>query len=389
MGLRSRGCVLSHKAGVLAALSAAVLAACGAVSVPDISLDLANPRQPAVVVGGLSSRDLAALERARLSEQAWTEAFRVSVVATDGRPIDVAVAGRYAVAGGVVRFTPLFPLDAGRSYDVAFTPSAAGSALARIPDVSRRVQMPAAAVTAPTTVAAIYPSGPDVPSNLLRMYLEFSGPMGIRTGQDYIKILDAAGAEMPGALLPLDTDLWNGDHTRFTFLFDPGRVKRGILPNRAMGRPLQPGVRFTIVVRREWPDAHGVPLASEFRKEFRVGPPIETALTTTTWRVAAPAAGSREPLRLTFPSPLDHGLLQRALSVVRGDTAIPGAVSVANGETEWRFVPRDTWSAGDFAVSVLRVLEDPAGNRIGHAFETLSPDDDTQAPPTRLPFTIR
>jgi hypothetical protein len=194
---------------------------------------------------------------------------------------------------------------------------------------------------------------------------------------------------MPGALLPLDTDLWNGDHTRFTFLFDPGRVKRGILPNRAMGRPLQPGVRFTIVVRREWPDAQGMPLASEFRKDFRVGPPVETALSITTWTVARPTAGSREPLRLTFPSPLDHGLVQRALSVVRGETAVPGDVSIANGETEWRFVPRDAWQPGDYAVSVLPVLEDAAGNRIGHAFETLSPGDDTQAPPARLPFAVR
>lgn len=325
-----------------------------------------------------------------MSDQAWTAVLRVSVVSTDGRPVYAGMAGRYAVTDGVVRFTPMFPLDPGRRYNVIFRPAALPvEGLARIPEASRQIQMPAAAVTASTTVAALYPTGPEVPSNLLRMYLEFSGPMGIRTGQDYIKILDAAGAEMPGALLPLDTDLWNADHTRFTFLFDPGRVKRGILPNRAMGRPLQPGVTFTIVVRREWPDAHGMPLASEFRKEYRVGPPIEAALSTGAWRLTTPAAGSREPLRLTFPSPLDHGLVQRALSVVRGAAAVPGDVSVAGGETEWRFVPRDAWQPGEYAVSVLRVLEDPAGNRIGHAFETLSPDDDTQASPARLPFTVR
>ena len=294
------------------------------------------------------------------------------------------------MTGGVVRFTPLFPLDAGRSYDVVFKPSAGrrrpgadSRSVATRPDAGGRRH------AAPITVAAIYPTGPEVPSNLLRMYLEFSGPMGIRTGQDYIRILDAAGADMPGALLPLDTDLWNGDHTRFTFLFDPGRVKRGILPNRAMGRPLQPGVRFTI-----WSAASG-PMRRGCRS------PRSSARTTASarrskprcrrrrGRVATPAAGSREPLRLTFPSPLDHGLVQRALSVVRGETAVPGEVSVANGETEWRFVPRDAWQPGDYAVSVLRVLEDPAGNRIGHAFETLSPDDDTQAPPARLPFVVR
>ena len=143
----------------------------------------------------------------------------------------------------------MYPLDPGRRYRVEFNPAAVpGGALAHIPEIARGVEMPAAPAAERTKVSAIYPTGPAVPANLLRMYVEFSNPMGTRTGQDYIKILDASGAELPGALLPLDTDLWNGDHTRFTILFDPGRVKRGILPNRAMGRPLKAGGAFTIVV---------------------------------------------------------------------------------------------------------------------------------------------
>lgn len=313
----------------------------------------------------------------------------MSVVADSASPV-LPVAGEYAVAGGTVRFTPMFPLDPGRRYEVVFDPAAvAGANLGHLPKISRLVSAPARERSAQTTVAAVHPSGPTVPANLLRMYVEFSGAMGTRTGQDYITILDAKGAELSGALLPLDTDLWNGDHTRFTILFDPGRVKRGILPNRAMGRPLQPGATFTIVVHRAWPDAQTMPLASDFRKAYRVGPPVERPLSTAQWRIATPAAGSRDPLRVTFPAPLDHGLVQRALSVVRGDAVLPGEIRVDNGETEWRFVPRDAWLPGEHAVSVLPVLEDPAGNRIGRAFETRVPDDDTRAAPARVPFTIR
>ena len=374
----------------MTALSAAFLAACSAVSVPEIALDLANPKQPAVVVKGLSRADLAALDRAQLSPDAWAAAFRVSVAQESGPPSAVAVAGRYAVADGTVRFTPMYPLDPGRRYDVVFDPEAApGASLGHLTKIKNQVSMPAAAPTPPVTVTAVYPTGPAVPSNLLRMYIEFSGPMGSRTGQDYVTIVDRKGAEMHGALLPLDSDLWNGERTRFTILFDPGRVKRGILPNRTMGRPLRPGDAFTLVVRREWPDAHSKPLASEFRKDYRVGPPIERPLSTAQWRIAPPPAGSREPLRVTFPAALDHGLVQRALSVLRGDAEVAGDIRIENGETEWRFVPRDTWTAGEYIVSVLPVLEDPAGNRIGQAFETLTPDDDNAAKPARLPFTIR
>ena len=366
------------------------LAACSAVSVPEIRLDLGDPKRPSVVVGGLSGRDLAALDRAQLSPEVWAAAFRVAVAPESGPSTAVPVAGRYAVAGGTVRFTPMFPLDPGRRYEVVFDPAAApGAGLGHLKRVSREISMPAAAPTPPVTVSGVFPTGPNVPSNLLRMYIEFSGPMGSRTGQDYVTIVDRQGSEMKGALLPLDTDLWNGERTRFTILFDPGRVKRGILPNRATGRPLQPGDAFTLVVRREWPDAHAKPLASEFRKDYRVGPPIERPLSTAQWRIAPPAPGSRDPLRVTFPAPLDHGLVQRALSVMRGDTAVAGEIGVVNGETEWRFVPRDAWAPGDFAVSVLPVLEDPAGNRLGRAFETLTPDDDTSAKPVRVPFTIR
>ena len=104
-------------------------------------------------------------------------------------------------------------------------------------------------------MTAVYPDGDAVPENLLRMYVQFSGPMGQQGGLDHVVLLDARGREMPDALLPLDTELWNDDRTRFTLLFDPGRVKRDILPNRSMGRPLRAGDRFTLVVKKDWLDA--------------------------------------------------------------------------------------------------------------------------------------
>jgi hypothetical protein len=373
---------LARIARVSTALCAAILAACSAVSPPEIALDLANPKQPSVIVRGLSRGDLAALTRAELTPERWTSVLRVGV-SVDGSPM----AGAYTVRDGALRFAPMFPLDPGRVYTVTFNPSGVPG-LGAAEKVTAVLSLPMPPQTAPTSVTTIYPTGPTVPANLLRMYVEFSGPMGTRPGQEYIKILGADGAEISNALLPLDTELWNGEHTRFTILFDPGRVKRGILPNRAMGRPLKPGTTFTITIAGTWPDAQSRPLASDFRKEYRVGPAIEAALSTA-WQTTAPPAASREPLRVTFPAALDRGLLQRALRVVRGGAAVAGVITVAGGETEWRFVPDAAWTAGDYAIEVLPVLEDSAGNRIGHAFESIDPDDDTRAAPVRLPFTVR
>jgi hypothetical protein len=315
-------------------------------------------------------------------------------VAHEGKAAAVPVSGSYAVASGAVRFTPVLPFEPGRQYVVVFDPAAApAGTLSEIPAVSRTVATPAAPRAAPVQVTDIYPGGPVVPANLLRMYVEFSGPMGTLTGQDYVRIVDADGNDIEGAMLPLDTDLWNGERTRFTILFDPGRVKRGILPNRALGRPLRPGATFTMLVSRDWPDAQGQPLSAAFRKTYQVGPANEHALSAKSWRIASPAGGSRDAVRVTFPAPLDRGLVQRALTVVRleaaGDQTVAGEISVEPGETAWRFVPREPWRAADYIISVLPALEDPSGNRIGHAFETSGADDDTQRPPTRVPFSVR
>ena len=107
-----------------------------------------------------------------------------------------------------------------------------------------------------------------MPANQLRMYLHFSAPMDWRSGYEFVTLLDDRGQEVVDAFLPLDADFWNDDRTRYTVFFDPGRVKRGILPNRQMGRALEAGKRYTLLVKREWRDGHGLPLKEEFRHEF-------------------------------------------------------------------------------------------------------------------------
>ena len=76
----------------------------------------------------------------------------------------------------------------------------------------------------------VFPSASVVPENQLRMYIQFSAPMGRRGGLDHVKLLDETGDEVDDPFLPLDAEFWNADRTRYTLFFDPGRQKRGILP---------------------------------------------------------------------------------------------------------------------------------------------------------------
>ncbi len=362
-------------------------------SVPTIDLDTTNPARPVIVVTGLSRRDLARLSNANLSAEEWNAVLRVTVRSSASTASDVpAMAGRYSVEGSL-RFWPAFPLDPGREYEVRFDPSAIGRAgLAGRRATTAVISVPGVARAPSTFVDAVYPSGDLVPENQLRIYLHFSAPMGQQGGFDHIAFLDDSGRDVPGVIVPLDTELWNTERTEYTVKLDPGRVKRGTLPNRQSGRPFRAGEGITIVVRTDWPDARGVTLTSEFRHRYRVAAPDKHALSTAEWHVTPPAAGSRDPLMVTFPKPLDYDLLQRSLSVGRGNSTMPGDARVSAAETRWEFVPRSEWQRGPYVLTVQPILEDLAGNRIGRAFDVMSRGHAVPAEsgvPVSVPFIVR
>ena len=369
-----------------ALLVAAASLACGPSAVYSIGL---NSRLKTIDVGGISPAALSQLAKAGWTEEQWQALMRVSVQSPGGAAMP-AVAGRYEVNGAVLRFTPQFPFDAGRPYDVRFDPSRLPGAHSTpgAPSLAAVVTLPAIERTPSTLVSQLYPSAHSVPANQLRLYLHFSAPMDWRSGHDYVKLLDDRGQEVPDTFLPLDADFWNADRTRYTVFYDPGRVKRGILPNRQVGRALEPGRRYTLVVTREWRDGQGQPLREEFRHPFTATRAIERPLSMSDWTIDLPPVGTRNPLTVTFPAALDHGLLQRALSVARDGLPVDGDATIDRGETVWRFTPRAPWQRGGYALVALEFLEDVAGNRIGRAFEV---DRFERSDPTPQPerFTRR
>ena len=378
---------------VVAATSILVAAvACGPTidsdATPTIRLTAPQDGGTAYVeVTGLPSRTLGVLDDAALTPEEWSQVLRVAV--------DVeapSMLGSYAVVDGALRFTPIFPLDEGRQYEVRFDPASVPGTQDAGAVIDAMVGRPASTAVPSTVVARVYPTGDVVPENMLRMYVEFSGPMGRKSGVEYIALLDSSGQEIPGAVLPLDYEFWSPDHTRFTVFFDPGRVKTGILPNQQMGRPLEVGGSVTLVISRDWLDENGLPLKEEFRRQYRVAPPDEEPLDTASWRIVAPEAGSRGGVVVTFPKSLDHGLLMRALGVTRDGQPLEGDIVVDQQETRWTFTPRDAWRADTYELLALDILEDLAGNQIGRAFEVDNFDtvDESPDPETvTIPFTVR
>ena len=338
--------------------------------------DLKEPSKSYVEVsGGASSIALRTLRRSPSESEDWRKTFTVHVRNQSSLyGTMMPIAGKYAVEGTKLRFIPLFPFEPGRQYEVHYF-----GGLDVRPGVHPQLSeheftptpLPAAA---PTHVARVFPSDDVWPENQLRFYIHFSAPMGRRGGIEHIKLLDDRGRDVEDPFLPLDAEFWNADRTRYTVFFDPGRQKRGILPNREMGPSLVEGRTYTLVVDRAWLDGNGNPLAETFTRRFRVGPPDQSPLQPAAWKIAAPEEGTTHPLSVMFPEPLDHGLLLRAIGVRRDGESIVGEVRVFKGERQWVLIPAQPWKPGRYELIALSFLEDLAGNRIGRSFEVYTFD---------------
>ena len=283
----------------------------------------------------------------------WQSVFTVYAGAGNVPPL----LGSYAVESGALVFHPRYPVAAGVHYRAVFHPPG-GVAMEKTFDG------PAKETARVARVTGVYPSADVLPSNDLRLYITFSVPMSRGEAARRIHLLDDSGKEQNAMLLP-GQELWDPNFQRLTMTFDPGRIKRGLTSNEAIGPPITEGKRYRLVIDGDWPDARGVPMLNGFTKVFRGGPPDRTPPDPKLWRVTAPKAGTREPVTIDFPDAMNYALLQRMIHVgnVKGD------ISLARNETEWRFTPQDPWKAGDYKLVIDTNIEDLAGNHIGGLFD--------------------
>jgi hypothetical protein len=370
-------------------LAALVAIACSSPRQPlDVVLTPAAGDAPALVrVTGLSDDELAPMRAWPADDPRWRALLGVWV---DGTDLTTHVTGRYSVTTDAIEFRPRYPFDPGRRYRARIDPARLITPRADA-QVERTFALDPLPAGPPTIVTGVSPGGQVWPENLLRFYIHFSAPMSRASALGHVRLEDAQGVEVKAAFLPLDVDLWNADHTRYTVFFDPGRVKRGIRPNVELGRAMEAGKRYAVVIGQSWPDGAGRPLGATYRYEFTAAAGIERAIDVTAWRVEPPPVSSRSPLTLAFPWALDHGLLQRAIGVrLRGAGPIAGEVAVGHAERTWSFTPRDPWRPGDYELVVLTLLEDPAGNRVNQPFEIemLSRRVD-EGESVVLPFTVK
>jgi hypothetical protein len=221
-----------------------------------------------------------------------------------------------------------------------------------------------------TSRVEIYPTADRLPANTLRLYLVFDRPMSAGESRTHLKLIDADGRQVEGALLHLEEELWDATGRRLTVLFDPGRIKRGLKANLESGAPLIEGRRYRVVIDRRWRDGRGRPLGSDTVKLFEVLAADRTSPIVDEWTLEVPAANTDAPLVVRFPEVLDRALLSSAIAVVDDTGAtIPGQIDVTVGERSWSFTPIRAWQPGRYGLRVSTDLEDVAGNSLRRVFD--------------------
>ncbi len=294
-------------------------------------------------------------------------AGRVAVVPASALDVPAAVVpttGRWDVAGDSLSFTPRFPFSAGTTYALVQRNDDVGAGAPRWLEVAR-LERPATPTSPTTRVVEIRPTAPVVPENLLRVSVTFSAPMDEGSAAGHVHLEDADGRGIPHGLLAMPPELWDRSRRRLTLLLEPGRIKRGLVPNTELGAPLAHSPGVTVVVDVELRDATGTRLIDGARRSYRVGPAVRTRVDPGQWLVAWPTAGSQEPLVVDFDRTLDHTLALRCLRVTgSGGRPVSGHAVVGPGETRWSFTPGEPWAGGPWELHVDPALEDLAGNSV-------------------------
>jgi hypothetical protein len=292
--------------------------------------------------------------------------------------------GSVAKQGHDLQFTPRFPLTPGMKYRAIWNP-APGKPQTALFEIPKPFAAPS------TVVASIFPSFGKLPENQLKIYIHFSAPMAKGEAYRHIHLLNNQNKEVELAFLELDEELWDREGKRITLLFDPGRIKRGVLPLAEVGGALKPGETYRLVVDSSWLDAIGLPLARGMEKHFTVVEADRVSPNVASWKVTAPTTS--EPLTILFPEPMDEALLHRMILVrAANGKEIPGEVKVSQQETRWTFQPAMAWTSGNYLVEVDTALEDLAGNKIGRLFDVdvfEKVDRTIRTTKVTIPFTVQ
>ncbi|RZK46539.1 MAG: hypothetical protein EOO94_02540, partial [Pedobacter sp.] len=254
----------------------------------------------------------------------------------------VGILGAYHMTDDQIIFTPAFPFTAGKTYDVVYKQKLLTRFLVPLPDSA-----------AAPVLLSLYPSTDTLPENVLKLYLNFSEPMREGESLKHISITNNNGDTLHNTFLDLQPELWNQERNILTVWFDPGRIKRDLIPNLKLGKPLKSGEAYKVQVSSLWKNTQGVALRENYNRMFVIANRDSVSPDPRKWKITSPAAGTKDPITIHFPESLDYFLLKEMITILdkQGNT-VAGEIRILDYELGIHFYPGTKWIPGGYRVRV-------------------------------------
>jgi hypothetical protein len=286
--------------------------------------------------------------------------IQIRLAGNEGGP---SVLGHFENTGETVIFRPVLPFTRGLLYKIYLRD--------RLLDT---ILIPRLETGNLSRVLAIFPRLDTLPSNLLKFYIEFSGPMQQGQALDHILLLKDQTDTVRGAFLDLQPELWNKAGNILTLWFDPGRIKRDLQPNKTMGPPLLTGHNYQLIIDSMWRDANGDNLMEGYQLNFFTGKRDDHSPEVNSWKLTAPERGAKNALIVNFAEPLDYFLVRNGIHIKLNGIEIPGTILLDSTQKICTFQPVDPWQPGNYILEIESRLEDLSGNNLNRLF-----DEDTHS----------
>ena len=290
----------------------------------------------------------------------WETDKAVSISVTDSVEVHLKnsqypVLGELSIDGNRYIFTPQIPFQRGETYLV----------ISKTDTLSFTVP-PDTTQTTPRLLAT-YPSCDTVPSNLLKVYLQFSEPMQEYRSSQFVRLFDdVTGDTVTNAFLDLQPELWNDDGTVLTLWIDPGRVKQDLIPNRSLGAVLTNNHGYRLEVSKGWKSKKGSALTDTYSKRFVTSGRDVSKPHIDQWTIEA----SNDTVVVNVKETLDWMLLLQSISIRTGDQQQESKTFSEVCERQLIIVPVTPLRSGTHTLMIEALLEDPAGNNLNRLFET-------------------
>jgi hypothetical protein len=219
-------------------------------------------------------------------------------------------------------------------------------------------------------VMKIYPTADSIPINILRFYIEFSEPIREKNALMNVHLSEDGGKDLSHVFFDNNYELWNENRTKLTLIFDPGRVKTGLIANKQMGRALKSGAHYQISVDSLFTTMSGSHLTRNFVKKFVAIEEDTLAPALAKWKIKVPCSDSRLPLVVNFQEPIDHiSALGYLIITDNKGEKMQGNLLLKKNENEWEFTPTRKWKRGEYKLFVNDRLEDIAANNLNGNFD--------------------